>query len=923
MKAALKPFFLMNFLAILLLVGACSGVPGGTGSNSGSGTGGPFTISVTVSGLKGSGLVLQDNAAGNLTITGNGIFTFVTPIASGGSYAVTVFTQPSNPTQTCAVTLGTGTNVTANVTGVTVTCTTNPVTATIGGTVSGLVANSSVILQDNGGDSLTVTANGTFTFKTPVTGADVYLVTVLTQPINPNQICTVTGGSGTATANVTTVGVNCVLSYSIGGTVTGVVGTGLILQNSSDSEQLTISPANGNQAFTFTQLVPTGTAYTVSIFAQPTGPTQTCVVGTGTGSGIATSNVTSVVVTCPAVTYSIGGTVVGLAAPAGTTNGPLTDNSFALQNNLGNTLVVSENGPFTFATPVALNDQYEVSVFTAPSTQFQGCTTWDYKGVVTANVTSIVVDCGHDDWTWIDGTKTSGTVASPLYGTVATSLPTTLPNPYTNTPGGRYGAAGWSDAHGNLWMFGGDGWELSGSQSPSTLDAPMNDLWVCPVIVSVVVDQCQWQLVGAYDPTVVTPVPPSTATSVGAQIVGNAQNEDQVGVYSNVGTLVPYPTPVPGGRYGAATWTDGSGNLWMFGGNGNSDSSRGLLNDLWEFNASSYNAGSYNNLTGAPYTSTPGQWTWQGGSSSSNQKGVYTGAAGTLIPGARVNAVSWKDNAGNFWLFGGYGFDGSGNEGFLSDLWEYKGGNWVFVAGNQTFDTNGNYGNQGTALASNAPGGRQEAVGWADASGNLWLFGGEGLDSVGTANGILNDLWVYNITSGNWTWVLGSKTANQTGVYGLQPLVGPPTTIGAAGTVGLTGGTTGTLPGSRWGAAGWVDQGGNFWLFGGWGLDATATNGNGALNDFWVYVPNATAGQPGTWTWIKGTNTGSDNGVYGNLTRPYETYLIWTPGGRSNATSFIDSLGQLWLFGGAGYDSTSTTGNGYLNDMWRYLPYKN
>jgi Galactose oxidase, central domain len=907
MKAALKPFFLMNFLAILLLVGACSGVPGGTGSNSGSGTGGPFTISVTVSGLKGSGLVLQDNAAGNLTITGNGIFTFVTPIASGGSYAVTVFTQPSNPTQTCAVTLGTGTNVTANVTGVTVTCTTNPVTATIGGTVSGLVANSSVILQDNGGDSLTVTANGTFTFKTPVTGADVYLVTVLTQPINPNQICTVTGGSGTATANVTTVGVNCVLSYSIGGTVTGLVGTGLILQNSSDSEQLKISPANGNQAFTFTQLVPTGTAYTVSIFAQPTGPTQTCVVATGTGSGTATSNVTTVVVTCPAVTYSVGGTVVGLAAPAGTTNGPLTDNSFALQNNLGNTLTVTANGPFTFATPEALNDQYEVSVFTPPSTQSQGCTTWDYKGVVTANVTSIVVDCAHNDWTWINGTDVAGTVAAPQYGSFVTSVPTTtIPNPYTNTPGARYGAAGWTDKAGNLWMFGGEGWELSGSQTPSTLDAPMNDLWVCPLVGGY--DQCQWLLVGGYDPTAVG------ATTVGANVILNAQNENQLGVYGSPGT--------PGGRYGAATWTDNAGNLWMFGGNGNDASGRGLLNDLWEFNASSYTGG-YNSLTGAPFTSTPGQWNYEGGSSGVGQKGTYTGAVGTLVPGARVNAVSWKDNAGNFWLFGGYGFDGSGNEGFLSDLWEYTGGNWVFVAGNQTFNTNGNYGTPGTALASNAPGGREEAVGWADASGNLWLFGGEGEDSMGTANGILNDLWVFNIASGKWTWVSGSSTANQTGVYGLQPLVGPPTTTGAAGTVGLTGGTTGTLPGSRWGASGWTDAGGNFWLFGGWGLDSTATNGNGALNDFWVYTPNATAGQPGTWTWIKGSNTGSQNGIYGNLTRPYLTYYIWTPGGRSNATHWVDGQGQLWLFGGEGYDSTSTTGNGYLDDLWRYLPYKN
>jgi hypothetical protein len=911
MKAALKPFFLMYLMALSILLTACAGLPKSSGT--GPGTGGPFTISVTVSGLTGSGLVLENNATDKLTITANGTFAFATLVASGGSYAVTVQTQPSNPLQTCALAAPTGSNITANVS-LTVTCTTNPVSATIGGTVTGLASNTSVILQNNGGDSLTITGTTPsapipFTFKTPVTGADVYAVTVLTQPINPNQICTVTAGSGTATANVTTVAVNCVLSFSIGGNVSGVVGTGLILQNSSDSEQLTISPANGNQAFTFTKLVPTGTAYTVSIFAQPTAPTQTCVVAAGTGSGTATSNVVTVSITCPAVTYSVGGTVVGLAGKAATTNGPLTDNSFALQNNLGNTLNVSANGAFTFATPVALNDQYQVSIFTPPSTQFQGCTTWDYKGVVTASVTSIVVDCAHDDWTWIDGTKTSGTVASPLYGSVATSVPTTFPNPYTNTPGGRYGAAGWSDSHGNLWMFGGEGWELSGSPTPSTLDAPMNDLWVCPVVA----DECQWQLVGAYDTTAVTAVPPCTGTTVGAQVICNAQNENQGGVYGTPG--------IPGGRYGAATWTDGAGNLWMFGGNGNSCCSKGLLNDLWEFNASTYNPASYNELTGAPYTSTPGQWSWVGGSSLINQKGTYTG--GALIPGARVNAVTWKDNVGNIWLFGGYGFDGSSNEGFLSDLWEYTGGNWVFVSGNQTTNVNGIYGTQGTAALTNLPGGRQEAVGWADASGNLWLFGGEGLDSTGTANGILNDLWVYKISTNEWTWVAGSKTANQTGNYGAQPFVGPPTTTGAAGTVGLATGATGTLPGSRWGASAWVDQGGNFWLFGGWGLNSTATNGNGALNDFWVYSPNSTPTQPGTWTWIKGSNTGSQNGSYGGLTRPYETYYIWTPGGRSNATSFIDSLGELWLFGGEGYDSTSTTGNGYLNDMWRYLPYKN
>lgn len=86
------------------------------------------------------------------------------------------------------------------------------VTATIGGAVSGLVANTSLVLQNNGGDSLTVTANGPFTLKTPVTGTDVYAVTVLTQPTNPTQLCTVAGGSGTAKANVTNVTVSCVLS---------------------------------------------------------------------------------------------------------------------------------------------------------------------------------------------------------------------------------------------------------------------------------------------------------------------------------------------------------------------------------------------------------------------------------------------------------------------------------------------------------------------------------------------------------------------------------------------------------------------------------------------------------------------------------------------------------------------------------------
>ncbi len=905
MKVTFKFLFAASLLSLSMILAACSSLPAGTTTTGGS----TFTISGNITNLVGSGMVIADNGTDMLTITGTGTvpFTFKKSVSS---YSVTVLTPPSNPAQTCTVTGGTGT-ATAAVTTVSIACTTNPVTATIGGMVSGLVNGSSVILQNNGGDSLTIVgttaASISFTFSAPVTGpTDAYAVTVNTQPTGPNQICTVAKGSGTATANVTDVAVTCVLSYTIGGTVSGLVGTGLILEDSTTMEQLPISPANGNQAFTFKQLVPTGTMYTVTVFAEPTGPGQTCTVATGTGSGTATSNVTSVQINCPAVTYSIGGVVVGLQGktptPPNSIDLPLTDGSFQIQNNLGNTLVVTQNGPFTFATPEALDDQYEISVFHGASTQTQGCTLWNYKGVVTANVTSIVVDCAHNDWTWTDGTNIAGTISQPQYGNFPSSAPTSTPDPLTNTPGARYSGATWTDKYGNLFLFGGDGWELSGNPQPANINGPMSDMWVCAKIG----DYCQWQLIGGYDTTAATPPPGATFTTVGG------------GIYYYAQFGLGYPTPVPGARLGAATWTDASGNFWIFGGSDTHD----FANDLWEYNTASLNPSNY--------TTTEGTWVEKvaGGA---NQGGTYSG--GTLIPGARTNAVTWTDASGNFWLFGGYGYDSQSTLGYLNDLWEYTGGAWVFVSGGTTnlANQNGNYGSQNTAATTNMPGGRQEAVGWADASGNLWLFGGEGLDSVGTSNGILNDLWVYNISGKEWTFVAGSSTANKTGVYPSQTVTGPANTTYAAGTCGLSVGDaplscgpvslTGALPGSRWGASAWVDAAGNFWLLGGWGLDSTGTNGNGALNDLWVYTPNSTATATGTWAWIKGSNTGSQNGIYGNEIIPFETYELWTPGGRSNAMHWTDSKGQFWLFGGAGYDSTNTTGNGYLNDMWRYLPY--
>ncbi len=167
-------------------------------------TGGPgvYTIGGTMSSLTGS-VVLQDNGGDNLAVSANGSFTFPTPLVAGGAYTVTVLSNPAG--QTCTVSNGSGTVGAANVTNVAVACT-NGTGYTAGGTVSGLTG--SVVLEDNGGDDLSVSANGSFTFPTPLAAGAAYTVTVLTNPAG--QTCTVTNGSGTVgSADVTNVAVAC------------------------------------------------------------------------------------------------------------------------------------------------------------------------------------------------------------------------------------------------------------------------------------------------------------------------------------------------------------------------------------------------------------------------------------------------------------------------------------------------------------------------------------------------------------------------------------------------------------------------------------------------------------------------------------------------------------------------------------------
>ncbi len=364
-----------------------------------------FTVGGMITGTMGETVTLQDNNADNLPISGDGSFTFTTPLASGAAFNVTLLSEPAN--LNCTIMSGTGTIANGNVTSVLVSCVAVAVdggtdtgttvdsgtmeaaagTVFIGGTVTGL--SGTLVLDDNGGNPLTINSNGSFTFSQTVATGSPYAVTVGTQPASPVQVCTVTMGSGTAPAsNVTSVAVNCVTtSFTVGVTISGLTGTVVLQDNGGDNLSET---ANGT--YTFATAVASGAPYSVTVLTQPA--LQTCVVG-ATGAGtIGNANVTGITVTCGTPTFTIGGTVSGL--PAG--------QSIVLNDNGGDADTVSASGGFTFATALANGAAYAVTIKTQPAGAV--CTLAGATGTVSgANVSSVVVNCAAGTFT-VGGTIT-------------------------------------------------------------------------------------------------------------------------------------------------------------------------------------------------------------------------------------------------------------------------------------------------------------------------------------------------------------------------------------------------------------------------------------------------------------------------------------------------------------------------------------
>lgn len=294
-------------VAALVLVVSLAGCGGGGGSKGGTNESLPQPIARTVGGtvteLSGSGLVLQNNGGDNLAISANGAFTFATAITQGSAYAIAVAAQPTNPSQTCVVSNGSGTVGATDVTNVQVVCTTNIFSFTVGGTVSGLTG-SGLVLRNNGGDNLGISGNGPFTFATSITQGNAYAVTAFAQPTNPSQTCVVSNGGGTVSgSNVTHVQVACTTNnFILGGNLSGLTGTGLVLSNGS--ERVTL---NANGSFAFNTAISSGTSYNVLIDAAPVIPVQRCSLTNSSGT-VTNANV-NIGVTCvaanPTYAYSV------------------------------------------------------------------------------------------------------------------------------------------------------------------------------------------------------------------------------------------------------------------------------------------------------------------------------------------------------------------------------------------------------------------------------------------------------------------------------------------------------------------------------------------------------------------------------------------------------------------------------------------
>jgi PKD repeat protein len=329
------------------------------------------------------------------------------------------------------------------------------------------------------------------------------------------------------------------------------------------------------------------------------------------------------------------------------------------------------------------------------------------------------------------------------------------------------------------------------------------------------------------------------------------------GNFGTKGVPSPLNNP-PSLGYGSASWVDNTGNFWLYGGGFNQE-----YGDLWKYD---------------PLTN---EWTWMTGTSvvsASPHYGSQTIPASTNDPGSRSEVASAWVDGDDLWFFGG---------SMKNDLWKYSISTnmWTWMKGVTTSMPLGNWGTMGVEDPLNVPSGRYSYAHWTDSVGNFWIYGGGGNDITGNISSFLADLWRYNKSTNNWTWMNGTNTNFTLGKYGARCTVYHSNDPGGRGE----------------NRAVWTDDNHDFWMLGGLNY---ASNQILGLNDLWKYCVSKNE-----WIFIGGDSLANFEGQYGTqgVSNPSSR-----PGERCGAISWRVN-NDLYIFGGS-----SSFNYHWLDDLWRF-----
>lgn len=347
-----------------------------------------------LNGLKAGNSVLISSGPQSVTLDADGTYRFGR-FPTGTVYNVTA--TSASDTQACSVTNGSGQIGEADIDNIVVNCAD---TFRIGGTLSGYTAGSGPLqLTLNGGDPLSLSADGSFHFGNRLVSGASYNVALASVP--ETLLCSLTNGSGlVASTDVTSVAVNCTpATAGVSFTVSGMVlpDSVTVQLNGSGVDALPVAArrvtrsANGSASFDVA--VPVGSTYQVVIAQQAVG--NTCTVSNGSGT-MGTTGVSNVLVSCSPNVYQVSGTIA------------LWEFETALiQLNGGET--VRANGPigsianfaqlipFQFTTGVPYGSVYTVTVPEPPGFEFnepQVCTVQNGSGQMPAGpITNVQISC--------------------------------------------------------------------------------------------------------------------------------------------------------------------------------------------------------------------------------------------------------------------------------------------------------------------------------------------------------------------------------------------------------------------------------------------------------------------------------------------------------------------------------------------------